>query len=88
MQRERAADNLRDEPATALRYEPVTERHERGQEPKPGDEREHQHSEDHSFAPLAHPARRRVRELGHAHPAIVDGRRSAVVVPRIDPRHS
>ncbi|HEY6788887.1 MAG TPA: hypothetical protein VI365_16390, partial [Trebonia sp.] len=35
IQRERAADDLRLEPATALRHEPVANRHERSQHPQP-----------------------------------------------------
>jgi hypothetical protein len=50
VQRERTADHRQDEPATAFRREPVTDRHQRRQQPQPGDERAHQQTEDHPFA--------------------------------------
>ncbi len=44
------ADDRRGEPATALRYEPVTNWHERGQYPQPTDEHEHEQASDRQFA--------------------------------------
>jgi hypothetical protein len=56
MQRERAADDRRGEPAAALRFEPMTNRHERGQHPQPADEHEHEQTNDRQFARSLDPA--------------------------------
>jgi len=49
MQRERAVGDRRGEPATALRYEPMTNWHERGQHPQPTNEHEHEQTNDRQF---------------------------------------
>jgi hypothetical protein len=54
VQRERAADDLRPEPATALRCEPVTNWHEHGQRPQPADEHKDQQPGDRLLQPPAH----------------------------------
>ena len=51
MQREHAADDRRGEPAAALRGEPMTDRHQRGQHPQPADEHEHEQASDRPIQP-------------------------------------
>ena len=58
MQRERSAENRRGEPAAAFRYEPMTNRHKRGQQSQPADE--HEQASDRQFArPVRPPANAR-----------------------------
>jgi hypothetical protein len=60
MQRERSAENRRGEPAGAFRYEPMTNRHKRGQQSQPEDEHGHEQASDRQFArPVRPPANAR-----------------------------